>query len=307
MTKEKKTDIAKLTDHVTSVDHIKGDKSIKMDETSVPKTPKKFTSLTVTPRAHRNPLGAMTARFKEHFNKDLLGFIGKKTPRFRVVTSGGYGMKTLIEQKHGMYGKVRTGDMDITVSTYKASMSPTDAFQYWSKAVQQFIYKQGNPDDFMVKVVNFGGETVPLMNFKRYYVIMISYRVNGVFKDFVDVAITDMRIKDNMIEVPTSIKAGIPLKKEEYYLQEFMTLIYMENVPGVSDYAYSKRNPVDGKVKDKGVKDIMRSKLLCYVKRRNRYAKYCELLRNITIAKLREMPKDHRDVYFKSFNALLDR
>jgi hypothetical protein len=305
--KQVRFNLGRSTNYISSVSHIKEKRRTKIGEDSVSsptKSPKKYTSTTISPKPFKNPLGAMLRRFKETMKDDLVGYLEKPSgrPKFRVVTSGGYGLKTLLETKYGdsMKGKVWTSDIDITVSTYKSHLDHEEAFAYWSKRVKSFIYSTGKPEDFQVRFINFGGDTVPLMNFKRYYVIMISFKVDGVLKDFVDVAITDMKVTHSMIDTTTSLKAGLPVKKEEHYLQEFLTLIYMENVPGVSDYAYSKRNPVSGNHADKGLKDINRSKLICSVKAQGvKYRKYCNLLRGINLQKLQDMPKQKRDTYFK--------
>lgn len=236
------------------------------------------------------PFDAMLKSFIGELREELLGFLDMKHPKYRVVTSGGYGLKTLVEHKYDLYGRVKTSDVDITVGARNIE----GVFALWSKRVNAFISKQNRPEDFKVKVVNFGGESVPLLNYKRYYVIMISYKD----ADFVDIAITDMKITRDMLDVRVSKTSGLPVKKEEYYLQEFLTLIYMENVPGVNDYCYGKRNPVTGTDSLKGRKDIYRSKLLCKLKHHKRYLSYCRLLRNITIQKLKNMSTKERDEYF---------
>jgi len=240
----------------------------------------------------------MFARFKEYMRDDLLGFLhihgSTQKHMFRVVTAGGYGIKTLLETKHGLYGKVKTGDVDLTVSTYKCTMTPLECFQYWSKKLHAFFAAQENPDDFKVQVVNFNHAYVPVMDFHREYVIMVSYKDD----DFVDIAITDQKITFDMLDKRTSLKAGLPVKKEEYYLKEVLSLIYMENVPGVNEYSYKKRNPVTGMIRSKGIKDIQRSKLLCAVKKNELYKEYCKLLQDLTLTKLRRMPAAKRDMYF---------
>lgn len=236
--------------------------------------------------------------FKRDFREDLLGWMDHDaSPAFKVVTAGGYGLKTLVETKYGIMGRVKTGDVDLTVSVKGCRMTPVKAFEYWAKRVNAWIARQNRgAEDFQVKVVNFGGEDVPILNYKRFYVIMISYRG----EDFVDVAITDMAIERYMVDKKTSKAGGLPVKREEYYLKEFLSLIYMENVPGVNEYCYYKRHPVTGEMSSKGVKDIDRSKLLCRLKRMGRYRRYCALLKEVTLAKLERMTKEARDKYFRS-------
>lgn len=275
---------------------------MKPDSAKVAIPPKPLTILNFAPSPPKNPADIMHAKFKEYFSDELLGFFGKTKPRFRMITSGGYGFKQLVEIKHGMYGRVQTADMDLTVSTYESSMNPLSAYTHWMVKINKFIYSQPNPQDFKIKTINFNNEFVPIMHFHRYYVIMLMYKD----EDFVDVAITNMKIHDYMIDIPTSLKAGIPIKNEEYYLKEFLSLIYMENVPGVNYYCYAKRNPVTGSYSCKGAKDIDRSKLICELEVQNKFSKYCELLRDITVAKLRSMSQYKRDKYFISLQELIN-
>ena len=78
----------------------------------------------------------------------------------------------------------------------------------------------------------------------------------------------------------------------------------MENVPGVNEQVYYKRNPVVGKLPAKGQKDILNSKLLCDKVKKKKYEGYCKLLKDITVEKLKGMPKYARDEYFKSLKTI---
>lgn len=248
-------------------------------------------------------LEAMLVKFKAVFRDDLLGFIDKPKdkPRFRVVTAGGFGLKTLMEGKFKVFDKVDTSDIDLTISTDNSTMAPSKAYAYWSEKVSKFISEQPNPKDFEVKVLNFGKAYVPILDYRRYYAILISYKK----LEFVDVVITDFRFTPDMIDVPTSLASGLPVKTEEYYLLEFLTLIYMENVGGVDHFCYAKRNPVTGKLSCKGAKDLERSKLLCNVKESDKYITYCMLLEGVTVAKLKKIPEAQRTKYFALLKDLI--
>jgi hypothetical protein len=264
-----------------------------------PPKPKQIINL--QPIDHYDPKQLMFNKFKEYFRDDLLGFIDKINPKFRVATAGGYGLKTLMETKHNIYGKVKTGDVDFTVSTYRATMSPLQCYQHWNIKLHKFFNEQPKPSDFQVKVINFNHSYVPIMNFHRDYVFMITYKND----EFIDVAITNQRIKVEMIDVKTSLKAGIPIKNEEYYLKEFLSLIYMENVRGVNDFCYAKRNPVTGAYSCKGIKDIDRAKLICTVKQSKKYYRFCKLLENVTIQHLKTMSESKRDAIFADLHNIV--
>lgn len=263
--------------------------------------PRPMTALHYAPQPSKRPVDVVQANFKAMLRDDLIGFIGQAKPKFRVVTSGGYGLKTLLETKHNLFGKVNTKDLDLTVSTRGATMTPKRAYSHWMDRINKFLQAQQDPQKFMVKPINFDGKYNSVIGMHRYYVITLTYDGD----DFVDVAFTDLPITDAMIERTASVKAGIPLKKEEEYLKEFMAMAYMENVPGVEDYLYEKRNPITGKFAEKGVKDIKRSQLICKITPRNKYVKYCKLLQGVTKGALQAMPKAKRDSYFRPIKGFL--
>lgn len=274
---------------------------VKKDKDKLSTPPKPHEALNLQPVDHLHPKQVMFNKFKEYFRNELLGYFDVKQPKFRVITAGGYGLKTLLETKHNIYGKVKTDDVDFTVSTWRSSMTPLECYQFWHQKLHTFFAQQEKPSDFTVKVINFGHSYVPVMNFHRDYVIMVSYKND----EFVDVAITNQRIKDEMIDKTTSLKAGIPVKVEDFYLKEFLSLLYMETVPGVNAFCYTKRNPITGIYSCKGAKDIDRSKLLCDVKKANRYAKYCQLIAEISVDKLKKMNQYQRDTYFKDLKEII--
>ncbi len=236
----------------------------------------------------------MYIQFKKFFRDDLLGC----NPDFRIVVSGGYGIKTILEDKHHIYNKIKTGDLDLTVGTQK----PYECFKYLYKKVEKFVnYVTPQPSDFNISVLDLHHSLVPIFNYHRDFIIMIDYKGD----EFIDIAITDMKITLNMIDRNLSIKVGLPIKTEEYYMKEFMTLVYMENVPNINDYVYYKRNPITGKFPTKGQKDIRNSKLMCNYVKKKRYTKYCKLLHDITIKKLSSTSKVKRDKYFKELKPIV--
>ena len=245
----------------------------------------------------------MYEKFKETFKDDLLGFIGKSNPKFRVATSGGYGVKMTLEEKHGIYGQINTKDIDLTVSVDKSSMDGTECYHYLYNKVMKFIKESGDAKNFKVEVLKMYNSFVPIFKYTRYYIIMIEYKKD----EFIDLAITNMPIPDSMIDIPLSEKVGLPIKTEEAYLREFLIFVYMENVPGVNDQVYYKRNPVVGKLPAKGRKDILNSKLLCDKVKKDKYKEYCKLLKEITVEKLQGMPKYVRDGYFKSLKTIVNQ
>jgi hypothetical protein len=139
------------------------------------------------------------------------------------------------------------------------------------------------------------------MNYTRYYIITVKFKD----EDFADLAITNYKITPSLIDKTTSLAAGIPLKKEQGYLKEFLALILRENVPGVDKHCYKSRNPIIGEEICKGAKDIQRAQLICSIKSKNKYAKYCKILNDLTVKKLADMPLDKRDKYFNELKHIV--
>ena len=247
------------------------------------------------------PINIMLNKFKHFFKDDLIGFFDNKPLKFIIATAGGYGIKTLLEKKYNIYGKVLTTDLDLTVSIHNCTMSSYECFKYFERKLELFFNQQENPNDFQFKYVNLNHMYVPVMNYYRDYLMMIKYKNS----DFIDIAITNQHITIDKLDKQTSIKAGIPLKTEEYYLIELLSLIYMETVKGASKYCYTYRNPITGVQSCKGIKDIHRIQLLCTLKHKKRYKQYCELIENTTIDKLKAMPVEKRDAYFSILKKIL--
>jgi hypothetical protein len=243
--------------------------------------------------------------FKKYFKKDLTGYLNQREPLFRVATAGGYGLKVLLESKYEMYERIRTGDLDLTVSVYKSKMTPFDAYSYWMMKLLKFINEQKNPNDYKITCLDQGGQYVPIQDYKRHYIIMISFQ----YEDFVDIAINDMKIDGNVMDKHVSLKTGLPIKTLNSYLKDFLTIIYRANVQGVSSDVYKKRNPVSGHYYEKGLKDISRTKLICSIEKehKNKYKKYCKIIVDITKERLRQMNAKERDEYFNILKELVPK
>jgi hypothetical protein len=245
------------------------------------------------------------ANFKEYFKNDLTGYIASRKTKsntdFKAVIAGGYGLQTLLETKLGLYGKVHTGDCDITITSFRTKQSLYDTYKYFIKKVAEFIHTQDNPQFFKVHIVDQANQYVQVMNYHKFAVIMIKFK--GY--DFVDIDFTDMKLTMDMIDKKNSLKAGLPLKTLESYLTELITMIYLENVSTVYPEAYYRRNPLVGTYKEKGIKDLQRAKLVCSLTRSKKYVKYCGIINRTSLRELATMTKEERDEYFKALSLLV--
>ena len=241
--------------------------------------------------------------FAKFFEEELMGFTKRKdeVPKMRAFVPGGFGLKMLMEHKYGEMNKINTGDLDITISVNKSALTHQEATAHLVKKCQDFINSRPDAHLFKIQKITFQPSYNPLLKMVRYCVVSIYYKND----EFVDLCITDREINISDIDVVTSKKCHLPIKKDEGYLFEYFQMIYMENVPGVDHYCYLKRNPVTGKFSCKGSKDIDRVSLLCSVSNNQKYKKYCTLVKNITIEKLKTMPKHKRDKYFNEIRNII--
>lgn len=236
-------------------------------------------------------------------NEDFTSFIHNKRikNKFRCVVMGGYGLKTLLDSKYNMQGKVQTKDLDITVSSYKSSFNQAQLLDYWMAKLFAFIRTQPNPRDYKVSVIQ-GSLYVPIMDYTRSAIIMVSYK----YQEFVDIAITDAKIAKATLDQATSLAVGFPVKKLNEYLLELLTIIYRSNVQGVAPELYEKRNPVSGYYGSKGINDIDRAKLICHMPRQKKYQTYCDTIKRVSISKLLKSTPTERDKFFGSLSSLVN-
>lgn len=241
--------------------------------------------------------------FQEYFREDLIGYINnpRKRRNYRAVIAGGYGLKTLLESKLNLYGKVRTSDCDITITSFRSKEALYDTYQYFVEKVMKFVHEQKHPEHFNVSLIDQANQYIAALNYHRFAVIMISYK--GY--EFVDIAFTDMKLTMKQIDKETSIKVGLPLKTLETYLVELLSLIYFENVSNVYPALYYRRNPIVGVSYEKGVKDIQRAQLVCSLTKSKKYIEYCDLIYHIDFDRMLTMTKEERDKYFKALSSLV--
>jgi hypothetical protein len=240
--------------------------------------------------------------FIQYFKKDMTEFLDNNTNnnKFRSVVVGGYGLKLLLENKYNIVDKIKTKDLDITLSSYKSIYSEDQIIQYILNKLITFIRLQPNPKDYKVSIIQ-GSMYVPVLNYTRKAIIMVSYKYN----DFVDIAVTDAKITKKLIDKQTTIKTGLPLKTINEYLLELLTIIYRSNVLDVSPELYDKRNPVTGFQSQKGVQDIDRAKLICNMSRLKKYKSYCQFINSVSINKLFSSTPKERSKFFNALKNLL--
>jgi hypothetical protein len=240
--------------------------------------------------------------FIEYFKSDMTNFLNNNTHKnkFRSVVVGGYGLKLLLENKYDSEHKIKSKDLDITISSYKSAYTDEQITQYILNKIITFVRSQPNPKDYKVSIIQ-GSLYVPVLNYTRKAIIMVSYK----YQEFVDIAITDAKIIKSIIDKPNSIKCGLPLKTINEYLLELLTIIYRSNVLNVSPELYEKRNPVSGYQSHKGLQDIERAKLICSLPQLRKYKYYCSFINKISKTKLLTTTPEQRSVFFSALKSLL--
>lgn len=255
--------------------------------------------------------------FLREFKDDLVKWWHWSTPSLRAVISGGFGARKLLETKYNVYDKIVTKDIDITVSIRDAWFSPNQVIKHIEnrlKVLQDNISRRRG--SFNKTLDPNEGLHWSFFKFddKHEYSQYFQMHRFGIFvvtldnDDFADIMICDAPIYSTILDKEASENAEpieMPIKNVEYMLREFLTLIYIENTASAKDYAYSIRNPVVGKFKEKGLKDLERARILCRESKEERYKKYCELLANYTVDRMNAMPQEQRDAYFEDLKKAL--
>lgn len=241
-------------------------------------------------------------KFIDYFRTDMIEYLTnkKKKNKFRSVVVGGYGLKLLLENKYKLDKTIKSKDLDVTISSYKSLLTEDEITKYILDKLVSFVRLQPNPKDFKISIIQ-GSMFVPILNYTRRAIIMVSYKYN----EFVDIAITDAKITKSIIDKTNSIKCGLPLKTINEYLLELLTIIYRSNVLGVSPELYEKRNPVSGYQSQKGVQDIERAKIICNLPKIKKYKKYCLFIKTISKSKLLTTTPEQRSLFFTALGSLL--
>jgi len=258
----------------------------------------------------------MVQRVALFFKDDLLEvFNNPKSPRFRTALIGGYGLKMLLETKYSMMDRVRTYDLDLTVSTLGASLTLEEIHDHWTRKIAAFVEQQKAEDPELVgegagllevePMLTFGPRNEPLRGERVYegHVRYALHRVRFGEHKLMEILISNQRLPNGDYDAMTSKKTGFPIKTESSYLHDMLVLIYKANVRETDFYSYRKRNPIEGAMPDKGEQDIDRASLLCNVAGNSSsmvpFRKYCDFLARITIEKMKLVSKKVREQAFK--------
>lgn len=240
--------------------------------------------------------------FIEYFKADMTEYLqnNNNKHKFRSVVVGGYGLKLVFENNYKLENTIKSKDLDITISSYKSLYSDEEILKYVLNKLVSFIRLQPNSKDYKLSIIQ-GSLFVPILNYTRKAIIMVSYKYN----EFVDIAITDAKITKSIIDKSTSLKCGLPLKTIDEYLLELLTIIYRSNVLHVSPEVYEKRNPVSGYQSQKGIQDIDRAQLICNLPNIVKYEKYCNFIKAISKSKLLTSTPEQRSSFFSALASLL--
>jgi hypothetical protein len=126
----------------------------------------------------------------------------------------------------------------------------------------------------------------------RLLYTVISYNIKSGTKtiDLADLAICYVpEIDDTWVDKTNTTKYGIPLLKHRYLLRDIGILLAKSFIS--KNKFNTKRNPVTGAAKNKGIKDMHRLSVLCGLKYNSPCARMKRLVNNIASAKNKEILK----------------
>jgi hypothetical protein len=236
----------------------------------------------------------LTLILLEYINKDLMNGIYQKDPLYRCAIVGGYGLNKLLINKYNM-NNIVTNDVDIRIYNQRPENYNTykKIIDYWKQKFNSFIIEYNLKN--IITCIDVG----TINNGK--YLLMLKYNK----QDFFDVCIYNKKLDIKLIDKEVSKLANLPILIDDAYLQEYLRLIYTENVSTAEPFTYQTRNvfeSIDGR--EKGQKTFDRSTLLCNLNNNKHIIKElqddCDSL-NKDLINIGIKTKEERDTIFKKF------
>lgn len=177
------------------------------------------------------------------------------------LLSGGYGIAQALKYNKKR-ASIQTSDIDLHLNLIDPT--PT-AMKQIDKVVKTFLTmftsfsKLKEPQ---LKVRKFSKSLdqvmVPgLLNVKVHRLYFVTYKDKPLF----DIAITTE--SPYQLDIQALRATGLPIKTLKAYTLEVYSMILRESVLGLNNRAYKQRNPIKGKMKEKGVKNFKRLQKLC--------------------------------------------
>ena len=235
----------------------------------------------------------LTLILLEYINKDLMNGIEVKDPSYRCAIVGGYGLSNLLINKYNI-NDIVTNDVDIRIYNQHPENNNTfkKIIDYWKQKFNRFII------EYNLKNIITCSDVGTINSGK--YLLMLKYNK----QDFFDVCIYNKKLDIKLIDKEVSKLVNLPILIDDAYLQEYMRLIYTENVSDAEPFTYDTRNAFESSGKEKGQKTFDRSTLLCNLNNNKHVIKElqedCDTLKTGLID-IKNKNKEERNNIFKYF------
>jgi hypothetical protein len=172
------------------------------------------------------------------------------------IVKGGFGLKKVLEIRYNKKDAIKTDDIDISVLFTKNNEDEIKAYKdKLIKEFNDFAYSTGVPYLFSYIEPRYIGEK------ELKWICQFSY----AGREWIDISLVYSTWGKVEVDELVSEKVGLPVKTIVGYAKDYKEILREENIQGIDDRTYKKRNPKTGFLAMKGRKDIQRTKELCFI------------------------------------------
>ncbi len=172
------------------------------------------------------------------------------------IVKGGFGLKKVLEIRYNKKDAIKTDDIDISVLFTKNDEDEIKAYKdKLIKEFNDFAYSTGVPYLFSYIEPRYIGEK------ELKWICQFSY----AGREWIDISLVYSTAGKVEVDKDVSEKVGLPVKTIVGYAKDYKDILREENIKGIDDRTYKKRNPKTGFLAMKGRKDIQRTKELCFI------------------------------------------
>ena len=172
------------------------------------------------------------------------------------IVKGGFGLKKVLEHRYSKKDVIKTDDIDISVLFTKNDEDEIKRYKdNLIKEFNDFAYSTGVPYLFSYIEPRYIGEK------SLKWICQFSY----AGREWVDISLVYSTEGKVEVDDLVSKEVGLPVKTIVGYAKDYKEILREENIRGIDDRTYQKRNPKTGFLAMKGRKDIQRTKELCFI------------------------------------------
>jgi hypothetical protein len=192
----------------------------------------------------------VVSKFSNHFKSWMY------EPNSHWIVKGGFGLKKVLEHRYSKKDVIKTDDIDISVLFTKNDEDEIKRYKdNLIKEFNDFAYTTGVPYLFSYIEPRYIGEK------SLKWICQFSY----AGREWVDISLVYSTEGKVEVDELVSKEVGLPVKTIVGYAKDYKEILREENIRGIDDRTYQKRNPKTGFLAMKGRKDIQRTKELCFI------------------------------------------